>query len=94
MGLFSSRRTPESVGDRLASASDRVRETAGEYLGTAREQWDDVSDAVRKHGARYSERTSEAAQELDRHVREHPWPYVAGGIAFGLAVGLVLGSRR
>lgn len=94
MGLFSSRRTPESVRERLSEASDRVRETAGEYLGNAKDHWSDVSETLREQTSQYGARTSDAAQQLDRHVRDNPWPYVAGGVAIGVVLGVVLGNRR
>ena len=40
------------------------------------------------------EKAKQAAGDVDKHVRDHPWPYIGGVAVTALLVGYIMGRNR
>ncbi len=40
------------------------------------------------------EKAKKAAGDVDKHVRDHPWPYIGGIAVTALLVGYIMGRNR
>jgi ElaB/YqjD/DUF883 family membrane-anchored ribosome-binding protein len=40
------------------------------------------------------EKAKQAAGDVDKHVRDHPWPYIGGVALTALLVGYIMGRNR
>lgn len=87
---------------RLASAEllRKLRAYGLDRLGAVRDEVEEDTDSLLREGRRMAQdlrrRMGEVEAKVERHVREHPAPWIGGllgAIGFGLILGLILRRR-
>lgn len=87
---------------RLASAEllRKLRAYGLDRLGAVRDEVEEDTDSLLREGRRMAQdlrrRMGEVEAKVERHIREHPAPWIGGllgAIGFGLILGLILRRR-
>ncbi len=73
----------ENLKDQINQMQDKVKECAASTLHEGEKEMKDLKDKFQT-----------IACSVDKHVRDNPWPAVAGAVASGLLLGFILGNSR
>ena len=82
------------MSDKYTHLRDLIVDTEGSLMASlADAKHHAVAAAV--HAKDVSvEKACEIAHDVDAHVRQHPWPYLAGTAAVGVLLGYLLARSR
>jgi ElaB/YqjD/DUF883 family membrane-anchored ribosome-binding protein len=95
----------EKINEALRLLDEAARDKKHELRDLMGDQYHHLRDAVvekeqnlRNLAARAKdeglEKAKQAADDVDKHVHQHPWPYIGGVAVTALLVGYIMGRNR
>ena len=95
----------DKINEALRLLDEAARDKKHEFRSLLGDQYHHLRDAVVEKeqsllnlAARAKdeglEKAKQAADDVDKHVHQHPWPYIGGVAVTALLVGYIMGRNR